>query len=191
MASKSPIRVKIGDFGLAKLAGTDTAFRTEGGTRSYVAPEVGIAISGDTSEYTNAVDIWAIGCITHELLTRHPPFRGFGELMSYVIRPEPPRKDMLSKNISQKGIEFVASTLGYPLERRIAAIEALDSDWLRLEVIGAAGLKVAEGLAFPGEPTPISTTAVNGLSPTSSEVRFCSRVANKNRAGNKEVGANR
>ena len=123
--------VKIGDFGLAKLVGTNTAFRTEGGTRSYVAPGVGIATSGDTSEYTNAVDIWAVGCIAHELLTGVPPFKGFGELMSYSYRPEFPRGIMLSKEISQKGIEFVESSLAYPPERRIEAKEALDSAWLR------------------------------------------------------------
>lgn len=61
MVSESPISVKVGDFKLAKLAGNDTALRTEGGTRSYVAPEVGIATSGETSEYTNAVDVWIIG----------------------------------------------------------------------------------------------------------------------------------
>lgn len=45
---------------------------------------------------------------------------------------------MLSKNISLKGIEFVESTLAYPPERRVAAKEALDSEWLRPEC-GRAG----------------------------------------------------
>ena len=154
------MRVKIGDFGLAKMVGDGTAFRTEGGTRSYVAPEMGIDTGGDTSEYTNAVDIWAIGCIAHELLTRFPPFKGFGELMSYCYRPEFPRKTMLSRNISQKGIEFVESTLAYPPERRIAAKEALDSEWLRLECGEAVGQKRGENPAVPEGSTPILPAAI-------------------------------
>ena len=70
MVTASPVWVKIGDFGLAKLAGEGTAFRTQAFTVGYLAPETGIATSGDSSEYTNAVDIWAVGCITHEMLTQ-------------------------------------------------------------------------------------------------------------------------
>ena len=158
MVSNSPLWVKIGDFGLAKLAGSGTALRTQGGTRDYVAPEVGIDTSGDTSEYTNAVDIWATGCIAHELLTRLPPFRGFRGLMSYCYRPEFPREAMLSKNISQNGIEFVESTLAYPPERRIAAKDALDSEWLRLEFEGEVGLKTGESLEVPGPQTEAAYT---------------------------------
>ena len=146
--------MKIGDFGLAKLAGTDTAFRTEGGTRSYVAPEVGIATCGDTSEYTNAVDIWAIGCIAHELLTGVPPFRGLGELMSYCCRPEFPRGIMLSKDISQKGIEFVESMLAYPPERRIVAMEAFDSAWLRPPPLPFPPVGAQEPERFALSPPP-------------------------------------
>ena len=52
---------------------------------------------------------------------------------------------MLTKSVGQKGIELVERTLAYPPERRIAAEEALDSEWLRPESGGAAGLKTGEG----------------------------------------------
>ena len=73
--------------------------------------------------------------------------------MSYCYRPEFPRKTMLSKNISQNGIEFVESTLAYPPERRIAAKEALDSEWLRPECGRAVERKTCESLAVPGPRT--------------------------------------
>ena len=133
MVSASPRWVKIGDFGLAKLARGSTAFRTEGGTREYVAPEAGIDTSRETSEYTNAIDIWALGCITHELLTQTLPFQGLGELSFYCLCPTLPRNTMLSKGISNGGIEFVKRALAYPPEFRIAAREALDLEWLRQE----------------------------------------------------------
>jgi serine/threonine protein kinase len=69
VVSMSPIWVKIGDFGLAKPARDGTVFRARAFTMSYVAPEAGVVTSGDTSEFTNAVDIWALGCITPEMLT--------------------------------------------------------------------------------------------------------------------------
>ena len=118
---------------MAKLARDGTAFRTEGGTRDYVAPEAGIDTSRETSEYTNAIDIWALGCITYEMLTQTLPFRGLGELSSYCLCPKLPQDTMLAKNISKSGIEFVERALAYPPERRIAAKEALDVEWLRLE----------------------------------------------------------
>ena len=168
MASKSPIRVKIGDFGLAKLARDGTAFRTQGGTRDYVAPEAGIDISSETSEYTNAIDIWALGCITHEMLTQTLPFWGLRELSSYCSHPQLPRNTMHSKNISKGGIEFVERALGYPPERRIKAREALDLEWLRLEDNGMAGLGIEggrDGQVLPEIPGPSRGEIANGGSP--------------------------
>ena len=141
MVSESPILVKIGDFGLAKLVRTGTAFRSRGGTMNYIAPEVEIDPNRDTSVYTNAIDIWSIGCITHELLTQVVPFRGNIELTRYCSCPKLPRESMLTKNVSQKGIEFVERTLAYPPEHRIGAKEALDSEWLLPECGVAAGLE--------------------------------------------------
>ena len=169
MASESPIWVKIGDFGLAKLAADGTAFRTGGGTPDYIAPEIGIDPDRDTSEYTNAVDIWALGCIAHEMLTQAPPFRGFGELMSYCKRPEPPREPMLSRNISRVGIEFVGRMLAYPPECRIGAKEALNSKWLRLEGEGAEEPETEHaGQVLPEEPAPSRPEVVAGGSPSGS-----------------------
>ena len=133
MVSTSPIWVKIGDFGLAKLVRDGSAFRTEGGTRDYVAPEVGYDARRETSEYTNAIDIWALGCITHEMLTQAVPFRCLRELTQYCSCPKLPRDTMLAKNISKSGIKFVERALAYPPERRITASEALELEWLRPE----------------------------------------------------------
>jgi serine/threonine protein kinase len=168
IVSISPIWVKIGDFGLAKLAKDGTVFRTQAFSRNYVAPEAGVTTSGDTSEYTKAVDIWALGCITHEILTQTLPFRGLFELSSYCNLPEFPREAMHSRNISQKGIEFVESMLALPPERRIAAKEALNSEWLRLEDAGTVGLEIegSTGRASPEGPT--TRTAVGSLSIASS-----------------------
>ena len=147
--------IKIGDFGLAKLARDGTAFRTQAFTSGYFAPEAGIGTS-DSSEYTNAVDIWAMGRIIQEMLTRVLPFQNFRELSLYCTRPEFPRNYMLLKNISQEGMETVESMLALPPEHRITAKEALDSEWLRLEDEGQGGLETGGlgGPALPEVPAP-------------------------------------
>jgi serine/threonine protein kinase len=69
--------LKVADFGLARLYRSDgpesvTAITDYVTTRWYRAPEV---IVGWTS-YSSGVDMWAVGCIMAELLTRSPLFPG-------------------------------------------------------------------------------------------------------------------
>lgn len=64
--------VKICDFGSAKVLspnGLNTPYIV---SRYYRAPELILACS----DYTNKIDIWAIGCILAEFLTRRPIFPG-------------------------------------------------------------------------------------------------------------------
>ncbi|MBA0688756.1 hypothetical protein Goari_006523 [Gossypium aridum] len=64
--------LKIGDFGLAR-ATCETDFMTEYVvTRWYRAPELLL----NCSEYTAAIDIWSVGCILGEIMTRQPLFPG-------------------------------------------------------------------------------------------------------------------
>ena len=64
--------LKIGDFGLARTT-SETEFMTEYVvTRWYRAPELLL----NCSEYTAAIDIWSVGCILGEILTRKPLFPG-------------------------------------------------------------------------------------------------------------------
>ncbi|KAJ6686276.1 MITOGEN-ACTIVATED PROTEIN KINASE [Salix purpurea] len=60
--------LKIGDFGLARTT-SETDFMTEYVvTRWYRAPELLL----NCSEYTAAIDIWSVGCILGEIMTRQP-----------------------------------------------------------------------------------------------------------------------
>ena len=64
--------VKICDFGSAKVLsgeGLNTPYIV---SRYYRAPELILACS----DYTHAIDVWAIGCILAEFLTRRPIFPG-------------------------------------------------------------------------------------------------------------------
>ncbi|XP_004298829.1 PREDICTED: mitogen-activated protein kinase 4-like [Fragaria vesca subsp. vesca] len=64
--------LKIGDFGLARTT-SETDFMTEYVvTRWYRAPELLL----NCSEYSAAIDIWSVGCILGEIITREPLFPG-------------------------------------------------------------------------------------------------------------------
>lgn len=70
-----PGTVKVLDFGIAK-AFTETATRITGsgatiGTPAYLSPE---QING--AEIDHRADLYAMGCLLHELLTGRPPFGG-------------------------------------------------------------------------------------------------------------------
>eukprot|EP00727_Mastigamoeba_balamuthi_P010904 m51a1_g6436 putative serine threonine-protein kinase nek2 (398) ;mRNA; f:368314-370165 len=62
--------VKLGDFGLARVLGENSAFaRTFVGTPYYMSPE---QVNG--LPYNEKCDIWALGCLVHELASLSPPF---------------------------------------------------------------------------------------------------------------------
>lgn len=64
--------LKIADFGLARTT-SETEFMTEYVvTRWYRAPELLL----NSSEYTSAIDVWSVGCIFAEIMTREPLFPG-------------------------------------------------------------------------------------------------------------------
>ncbi|KAH8150173.1 uncharacterized protein LAJ45_05859 [Morchella importuna] len=76
VAYTNPITVKIANFGLSKHDHNATSLRTACGTSHYIAPELQgfIRPSRNRRTYTNLVDIWSLGILTHEILTTQLPF---------------------------------------------------------------------------------------------------------------------
>jgi serine/threonine protein kinase/Tol biopolymer transport system component len=90
-------RVKILDFGLAKLTGSEvsgqtatmalnTSAGTVMGTAAYMSPEQARGQAVDQRS-----DIFSFGCVLYEMLTGVPPFHGdtTADLMSSILREEP------------------------------------------------------------------------------------------------------
>jgi serine/threonine protein kinase len=90
-------RVKILDFGLAKLKGVSKLTKETStlGTVHYMSPE---QIQG--KEVDNRSDIWSVGIVIYELLIGEVPFQGnYEQAVTYAILNEEPRllKDIKSK----------------------------------------------------------------------------------------------
>lgn len=116
-------RIKLTDFGLAKPADQPGQLQVTHsvsslmGTPLYMAPE---QLSGEPA--TPASDVYALGCLTYELLTGKPLFRGRGlfdlvqNKLSFVL-PEPAS---IGPGVSQELYEFLSNCLVHDrLARRV------------------------------------------------------------------------
>ncbi|KVH89081.1 Protein kinase, ATP binding site-containing protein [Cynara cardunculus var. scolymus] len=138
--------LKIGDFGLARTT-SETDFMTEYVvTRWYRAPELLL----NCSEYTAAIDIWSVGCILGEIMTRQPLFPGkdyligspddasLGFLRSdnarrYVRQlPQYPKQQFSARfpNKSPGALDLLEKMLVFDPNRRITVDEALCHPYL-------------------------------------------------------------
>jgi serine/threonine protein kinase len=91
----SRVRLKVLDFGIAKLAATVTSNQVKTGTGSilatpaYMSPEQGL---GRSSAIDSRTDIYSLGVILYHALAGEPPFaaEGFGELLVMHMKDAPP-----------------------------------------------------------------------------------------------------
>jgi serine/threonine protein kinase/tetratricopeptide (TPR) repeat protein len=93
-------KVKLTDFGLAKLRGSVQITKTGStlGTAAYMSPE---QIRGE--EIDQRSDIFSLGIVLYELVTSHLPFRGeFEAALSYsILNENPPSIKSLRQNVPQ------------------------------------------------------------------------------------------
>ena len=75
-------RLLLGDFGVARIMSSATQYAmTQTGTPWYLSPEV---ITEEA--YNHKSDMWALGCLLHEMVTLARPFvgRNFFELVQRI-----------------------------------------------------------------------------------------------------------
>jgi len=123
--------VKLGDFGLTKKQTDGTIYRTHAGTEKYMAPELYFYVpdlNTETSQYTNAVDLWALGCIVYRIMTRSVPFPSLLLLRNYSSCNKELLFEVASPMVEAEG--FVQELLAPHPAKRPTASAALGHSWL-------------------------------------------------------------
>jgi serine/threonine-protein kinase len=107
-------RVKVLDFGIAKLTSDDnvsmkTRTGTVMGTPVYMSPEQ----CRGSGEIDHRSDIYAMGCIMYEMACGQPPFvrNGFGELITAHIIEEPEMISAINPSVPGAFEAIVMKTL--------------------------------------------------------------------------------
>ncbi|MFC2094195.1 protein kinase [Bacteroidota bacterium] len=103
-------KVKIMDFGLAKIKGGSDVTKTgsTAGTAAYMSPE-----QTQGGEVDHRTDIWSFGVVLYEMLTSELPFKGeYEQAVIYSILNEDPKSiTILSGNTPSQLTHIVEKTL--------------------------------------------------------------------------------
>eukprot|EP01112_Ceratiomyxa_fruticulosa_P015369 TRINITY_DN450_c0_g1_i11.p1 TRINITY_DN450_c0_g1~~TRINITY_DN450_c0_g1_i11.p1 ORF type:complete len:367 (+),score=60.13 TRINITY_DN450_c0_g1_i11:54-1154(+) len=120
-------KIKLTDFGLAKIIDAKTIMETACGTPGYVAPEVLIG-----SGYGPEVDMWSIGVILYILLCGFPPFydENVATLFQQIIEGAYGFPSPYWDNISDSAKDLVCHLLDTDPATRYTAEQALKHPWV-------------------------------------------------------------
>ncbi|KAJ4968144.1 hypothetical protein NE237_014845 [Protea cynaroides] len=164
--------IKIADFGLAREVASRPPYTDYVSTRWYRAPEVLL----QSSSYTPAIDMWAIGAILAELFTLYPIFPGESEtdqlykiccvlgtpdwstlpegmnvsrLISFSFSAiEPVNLSDIIRNASLEAIDLITKLCSWDPQRRPTAEQALQHPFFHV------GMRVPYPLRDPFQQNP-------------------------------------
>lgn len=118
-------KVKLADFGTAKLEDAEKKTQTVVGTPYWMAPEViEMSACGPTS------DIWSLGCTVLELLTGAPPYFELGP-MSALFNIVEDRHPPLPDNLNEVLRSFLKVCFKKDPRQRPTAAELVEHRWLK------------------------------------------------------------
>jgi len=112
--------VKLGDFGLAKVAHDMRIKRTEvRGTPMYMAPE---QIRG--KDIDHRADIYSVGCTAFAMFCGTPPFTE-GEVLYHHIHTAPPKPSDVNPNLPPELDKILLGCLAKRKDDRVPSVESL------------------------------------------------------------------
>jgi serine/threonine-protein kinase len=165
-------RVKVADFGIAKMAGQSTELTMAGsvmGSPQYLSPE---QIRGE--DLDGRSDIFSLGVVLYEILSGKRPFEGetITTLVYQILHKDPPPvselravpprlEELLRRMLAKSAGDRLAT--GGEAARELAAIEAELSDETLSAPAGAEELDATRIL--PRKPTPVGGVAAAAPSP--------------------------
>jgi len=130
------LRIKLADFGLNKKRTEETAYYTHTGTQAYMAPELLNLVPGidpHSSEYTNAIDLWAPGCIAYRLARGVVPFPPGPSLLRFCEDPEREAEfSHVNLSLTSHAVDFIKGLLCPRPEGRLTAVEAIGHIWMSM-----------------------------------------------------------
>jgi serine/threonine-protein kinase len=141
-------RVKVGDFGIARLDGSDlTEAGVSLGTPGYTAPEI---VRGGVADARS--DVFALGALAYRLLTGEKPFRGVTRetIAMDVLQWDPPPPSTVRPEVPAHVSAAVMRALAKTPAERTAGVAAF-----RQELRGAEGVVPT--------PSPLRTTVPPSL----------------------------
>jgi len=159
-------RVKLADFGIARMAGQSTELTMAGsvmGSPQYLSPE---QIRGE--ELDGRSDLFSLGVVFYELLSGRRPFEGdtITTLVYQILHKEPPpvselravppRVEELLRRMLAKGRDERLATAG-EAARELAAIEAELSDETLSAPAGTGPLDATRVLPRKTDAGPLGT----------------------------------
>ena len=130
--------VKLADFGFSKRLTETTGYHTRSGTQSYTAPEILKYLESDVSDfdYTDAVDMWATGCIVYRLVTGVVPFPPGTFLMKYCEDKSLfPYDQLIDNGVKSGAVRFVQGLLATTPGERPSAVQALQHPWIKTGMV--------------------------------------------------------
>ncbi|KAJ5573296.1 Tetratricopeptide-like helical [Penicillium hetheringtonii] len=122
--------IKIADFGISKRISESSAFSTTlKGTPGFIAPELyGFINYG--SAY--ATDIWSLGEISFQMLTKTPTFKPIARLSLYAHgREEFPMSVLQDTGVSKPGMDFVRLLMAPEPDSRLTSEQAIQHPWIK------------------------------------------------------------
>ncbi len=171
-------RIKILDFGIAKLTGTlaGASPKTQGtmGTPAYMAPEQW----GDSSRVDWRADAYSLGCVAFEMACGRPPFevRNIAEACANHLHTAPPAPRDTCPHLPPKFDALIARLLAKRPEDRggsmaeiAVGFETLDGEVaLRRDSGKTAAATSSPAISSPGVAPTIGGVAptIGGMAPT-------------------------
>jgi serine/threonine-protein kinase len=156
-------RVKVADFGIAKVTGQSTELTVAGsvmGSPQYLSPE---QIRGD--DLDGRSDVFSLGVVLYELLSKKRPFDGetITTLVYQILHKEPPpvsslrsvpeRLEQLLHNMLAKDRDQRTATAGQVAEELAAIERELDDETLSAPAVRGPEMAATYVLPRPGGTT--------------------------------------